>query len=89
MSTQQKVLIDNLEWKESFLGGGILRFSLPGVARITAYAYVTKEGLTAPGAVLVTGTITDGGVRQGRSSPGAWPDDHIAAEWRRLSRSCF
>lgn len=47
------------------LTGGILLFFLPGDVMITAYAYGTNEEITASGAVLMTGTITDGGVQQG------------------------
>ena len=47
------------------MAGGILLFFLPRDMAITAYAYGTNEELTASGAVLMTGTITDGGVQQG------------------------
>lgn len=45
--------------------GGIILLFLPGDAAITAYAYGTDEKITASGAVLQTGTITDGGVMRG------------------------
>ena len=47
------------------LAGGILLFSRPGDMGITVYACGTNEEITASGAVLMTGTITDSGVQQG------------------------
>ena len=47
------------------LVGGIIHFSIPGDMAITAYACGTNEEITASGAVLMTGTITDSGVQQG------------------------
>lgn len=47
------------------LAGGILFLSPTGDVTITAYAYGTNEEITASGAVLMTGTITDSGVMQG------------------------
>lgn len=47
------------------LAGDILFFSPAGDVTITAYAYGTNEAITASGAVLMTGTITDSGVMKG------------------------
>ena len=47
------------------LVGAIIHFSIPGDITITAYACGTNEEITASGAVLMTGTITDDGVQQG------------------------
>ena len=47
------------------LAGGILFLSPTDDVTITAYAYGTNEEITASGAVLMTGTITDSGVMQG------------------------
>ena len=47
------------------LAGGIMLLSLPVDMAITVYAYGTNEEITASGAVLQTGTITDSGSMSG------------------------
>ena len=47
------------------LVGGSILFSIPEDMVITAFACGTNEEITASGAVLMTGTITDSGVQQG------------------------